>query len=261
MAWQAFVDESADDKFLVYGGYIADSDQWANFSREWEALLPFGYRAKDGDFDFKMSEMALTPDRQERAAAFYRVIQRNTAGALVFLLSFEHYHQAVREAVLFDKASGDEVPNDDDVFKNPYIFLLLAGLTLFRRNRNRPEFENILPKNEPISFCFDERSDQKKIIECFEEMTKVPAMKQILGEAPRFENDRQILPLQAADFISWWVRRAHHGNPFPWLDNHEYDNKMIATKASFMTVEGIRGFLELYIYLKYGEKYELRDNI
>lgn len=29
------------------------------------------------------------------------------------------------------------------------------------------------------------------------------------GSTPRFEDDKEFLPLQAADFLAWWVRKWH----------------------------------------------------
>src|SRR5208282_4352305 len=58
----------------VLAGHIATAEDWAKFSREWEAMLPYGIRAKNGGFHFKMSEMTSSPERMERVGAFYRII-------------------------------------------------------------------------------------------------------------------------------------------------------------------------------------------
>jgi hypothetical protein len=68
--FKAFIDGSAcpPDGDFVLGGYIARAETWAQFTKDWEELLPLGTRAKNGNFHFKMSEMARTPEGQERAA-------------------------------------------------------------------------------------------------------------------------------------------------------------------------------------------------
>ena len=64
LEFQAFVDGSArrPDGDFILGGHIATAETWANFSKEWEELLPLAPLAKNGKRHFKMSEMAATKD-------------------------------------------------------------------------------------------------------------------------------------------------------------------------------------------------------
>lgn len=58
---QAYVDESeTEDGALALGGLISTPERWAEFTREWEAMLKHGTLASSGDYHFKMSEMAIS---------------------------------------------------------------------------------------------------------------------------------------------------------------------------------------------------------
>jgi hypothetical protein len=71
VALQAFIDDSTDEGgTFVLAGHIASAEVWSNFAKEWEEMLPFGIRGKDGKFYFKMNEMAAVAERMERVGAF-----------------------------------------------------------------------------------------------------------------------------------------------------------------------------------------------
>jgi len=43
----------------VLAGHIATAEAWGHFAKESAELLPLGTKAKNGNYHFKMSEMAL----------------------------------------------------------------------------------------------------------------------------------------------------------------------------------------------------------
>src|ERR1700688_2027339 len=145
MAWQAYIDDSyTPEGTFVLGGYIATAENWAQFAKEWNALLPSGGTvANNGRYHFKMSEMSTTPQRMERAPAFYWIIERHVHSAASCKINIAD----------LKRAAGDR-----------YV-------------SGRPA--NI---------------------------------KGVYGAAPRFEDDQQVLPLQAADFWAWWVRKWYDQN-------------------------------------------------
>ena len=84
MVLQTFIDDSyTNGGVFVLAGFIATAETWAKVSQEWDQLLRYGTLAPDGNYHFKMSEMALNAERMVRAEAFYRVIERN----LIFPIS------------------------------------------------------------------------------------------------------------------------------------------------------------------------------
>jgi hypothetical protein len=76
MILQAVIDDSYDpDGVYVLAGYIASAEAWAEFSREWEELLPLVPMNRSEVRRFKMAEMATSEDRMVHVPAFYRVIE------------------------------------------------------------------------------------------------------------------------------------------------------------------------------------------
>jgi hypothetical protein len=85
-----------------------------------------------------------------------------------------------------------------------------------------------LPKGEKLHFIFDERSEKSVIIARWNEYVGgLPEAESFFGGPPRFENDREFLPLQAADLWAWWARNMKEDGALarpafakdpPWID-------------------------------------------
>jgi hypothetical protein len=64
----------------------------------------------------------------------------------------------------------------------------------------------------PIDFIFDDQEGISADVHLFfEQMTKslAPPAKALINGIPIFRNDRQFMPLQAADMLAWHLRREH----------------------------------------------------
>jgi hypothetical protein len=199
---QAFIDDSyKPDGVFVLGGYIASAEAWANFSKEWEEILPYGLRNKDGAFYFKMSEMALTPERMRRVPAFYRVIENNTLMALSCAVDLGALKRA-RERISIPRAQIDWSD-----YANPYLVTFRHLLDLFHVHRlNIP---HRIPLDEKIDFYFDNQTEKKIILSTWDQYinSREDQYKKFYGATPRFEDDLDFLPLQAADLWAWWARK------------------------------------------------------
>ena len=77
--FQAYIDDSYSSKTKVFvlAGHIASSESWADFSSEWEAMLPYGILDSNGRYHFHMTEMAMNLERRKRVPAFYRIIEKH----------------------------------------------------------------------------------------------------------------------------------------------------------------------------------------
>jgi hypothetical protein len=69
-----------------------------------------------------------------------------------------------------------------------------------------------LPHDEVIDFIFDQQSQKNIILRAWDEYveTKQPGVRELYGGAPRFEDDKKFLPLQAADLWAWWIRKWYN---------------------------------------------------
>lgn len=215
MTLQAFFDDSyTPGGTFVLGGHVATAEAWAQFSPEWEGLVEaFGARTKDGERHFKMKYM--TRERLPYVEKFFRVIEKHVAASVHIMLNASDLERAKARIWIPGK-------NIDWGFtRNPYL-VLFRGL-LDAMCGKRELMDDALPPDAQINFIFDNQTEKKviwKVWDAFVE-SRPDAYKINLRTAPRFEDDRQFPPLQAADFWAWWVRKWYEdGTP----ERHETMN-------------------------------------
>jgi hypothetical protein len=209
MVLQAFIDESIDEgATFVLGGCISTAESWAAFSGEWEELLPgFGVLDSNGRYSFKMKEMAALQERMDRVVAFYRVIEKHVLGLVSVKINIAELERA--KSRIF-------VPNAIIEWDKFHPYMVAYRYLLDKFHIERPKMTQAIPLNEKIDFYFDERAEKKVIISTWDDyVSKRPdAVRDFYGATPRFEDDNDFLPLQAADFWVWWVRKWYaEGTP------------------------------------------------
>lgn len=71
--------------------------------------------------------------------------------------------------------------------------------------------------DEKVDFIFDNRMEKSFILAGWEDMVKVQdeEIQKHYGATPRFEDDQEFLPLQAADLWAWWVREWYEDDDAP----------------------------------------------
>lgn len=202
MVLQAFIDDSYDQNgTFVLGGHIASAEAWAALSRNWAELLPYGTLNKYGRHHFKMHEMAENPERMERVQAFFRVIERHVLVSLSCKINLAELVRAKNRIF---------VPNlriDWGFLDNPYMVTFRCLLEMFHKNREK--IRKVIPPDENIDFVFDRQSEAGAIHAAWNSYVdnRDEEVRHRFGGMPRFEDDEEFLPLQAADFWSWWVRK------------------------------------------------------
>lgn len=238
--FQAFIDESVspNDGDFILGGCIAPAEKWAEFSREWEALLPYGTRAKNGNFHFKMSEMASNAQRMARVPLFSDVIDKYIHDFISCRMNLADFAQAQERFESFARVMNWSV--DFGPFLNPYYFTFWILLKAFHKDREK--FASHIPVDEKVDFYFDNRSEKKPLLEAWDGF--LPKLDDVMraryGATPRFEDDQEFLALQAADFWAWWVREWYEE------DAAELPDKML--KFDFGTWIGKdRRFITIYL--------------
>jgi hypothetical protein len=91
--FQAFVDESGSPNEFVLAGHIATPEQWAAFSKEWEAIVSLGTLSKKGKYHFKMAEMT-TPERMKRVPQFYSIIEDHVISSISCRIRMDDHRRA-----------------------------------------------------------------------------------------------------------------------------------------------------------------------
>ena len=201
---QAFIDDSSDpnDGPFVLAGFISTSERWDAFSRDWEKALPkWGRISKNGTYHFKMSEMASFGE-MEKVAGLYRIIEDHVQLAVSCAFIKEDLKLAKARLCI----PGRWI--DWGWIDNYYLFAYRALMDMFHNNRAE-YMAAILPLSEKIDFYFDAQSESRTIKNQWTEYLerRPQGTKGLYGKEPIFRHDHELLPLQAADFWAWWVRK------------------------------------------------------
>lgn len=215
--FQAYIDDSYDKNGdFVLAGYIASTENWEAFSQEWEAMLPYGVLNKYNNFHFKMSEMAQSADRMERVSGFYRIIENHVKMGIVCKINSRDLERARQRLYL------PYVNIDWGYFSNLYLVTFRCLLDMFHTNRKFTE--DILPLDQKIDFYFDNQTEKSVILPIWNDYIseRPDKSKKYYGEPPRFEDDTKFLPIQAADFLAWWARKAYQSGDHETILNGDF---------------------------------------
>jgi hypothetical protein len=206
MVLQAFIDESYEqDGFFVLAGYVSTVERWADFSVQWTEALKSGVRDKNGDFHFKMRDMASPSERLERVSIFHNIIQTHVLMSMSLIIRKDDLERAAARISAFHLGKPVKIAWRADL--EPYY--VAFHLLMMNFHHYRLAQPDILGDAEPVDFYFDEHSQKKKILASWDEYVawQSPEHQAIYGSTPQFRPDNQFLPLQAADFLAWWVRK------------------------------------------------------
>jgi hypothetical protein len=165
-----------------------------------------------------MSEMTSENDK-ERCLWFHNVIEDHVMAAVSLTFPTKELQEEVSRIFHDDRKARR-------MLSNPW-YLAIGGL-IWMYTRNIPA--SPLPQ-EPIDFIFDETTEKTGLLRAWDSFSanfknSNPETAKLIGATPVFRNDREFLPLQAADFFAWWVRHWQVGGiktgkellqcQFPW---------------------------------------------
>jgi hypothetical protein len=203
---QAYIDDSGsgDPDVYVLAGYIASAESWASFSDEWKKLLDFCRLDV-----FKMKDMK---NRPKDCELFYQLIEKYVIAGISCTVFKKDLVRVIE--------STDFGGNPQEHLKKPVFLAFRSIIAMVSENQRKM---GIL---EPVDFIFD---NETKAIECMEAWevlrdSSYGDTRKFLGSPPIFRDDREFLPLQAADLNAWWIRKwEKEGNidaianlAFPW---------------------------------------------
>jgi hypothetical protein len=215
---QAYIDESYNDEkrgAFVLAGCIATAEAWAAFSSEWARLVPkFGTLNKDSVYHFHMKEMAENAERLQRVPVFFRAIEDHVLGFVSASLSMRDLERAKSRIRVYPAI-------DWHRFTNPYMLVFSMLMDRFHTARAGGALKDpTLAGDSKIDFFFDERREKTQILASWDSyMQTVPdSTRRLFGSCPTFRSDADFLPLQAADFWAWWVRK--------WTDDGVFEQRM-----------------------------------
>lgn len=233
---QAFVDDSKSERdppFFVLGGYVATAQTWTDFSTKWQQALEMRPRIKyfklreavRGIGEFYGASEAL---RQERIGVMRGVIELFHISG--FSISFRLDHLTATHADL------------NKYWLNPYYTAVTCLMPELARG-----LEELEMPRERLDIVFDNQDMEKtEVLRAWEHLrdraktsTKlVPPdiLSHLLVNSPRWDDDKDVLPLQAADMQATWVRMSKEAE-FEGLEPKHMPNARRGLKQLSLTLD------------------------
>ena len=204
MFLQAATDDSSSnirDRRLVMAGYLHTVEEWAKFSVAWDKAL----KAKPSIKYLKMAEARGLrgqfrgwddTERDKKLLRLAKTIQK--------FLPFSYQVSVGRTT--FEKLFRPDAPYGLGKPHFACVFAIVASVTGYIAERG------VDAKTE---FIFDRQDEVSGDIRMFFDYmceNLSDQQRTLIRETPSFEDDRDFLPLQAADMLAWHVRREHEEN-------------------------------------------------
>jgi hypothetical protein len=195
---EAYIDDSASDarcdKRLFLAGYIQDEEAWMRLSEDWRSAL-----ARSPALNaLHMSTCFSGWSEQEREAkidALVAVLTKYRPPSIECSVS-----RAAHKALLRPHSPYD--------LRHPY-FVGFIGVLHGVAKTVRAE-----GLSGPVRLTFDEQGNVGNDAALWFVPLKYsdPSLTEVLGDSPRFANDEEVIPLQVADMLAWYVRRTNEDN-------------------------------------------------
>ena len=197
---KVYFDESGTGQppVFVMGGLLSTAERWASFSDQWQEVLDIPPRLEY----FKMEEaMNLSGQfhhwseerRDHRVKLLDEVLVNNATAAF----SYSHSHEEFDRVFKTAKYRKWSYPMNSAYYHG--VLSLISRIF---------EIRDLLG-SEPIQFIFDDGIKEKaEIMDVWDEVKKNTEWYRkfnVMGH-PYFLNDKTVLPLQAADLVSFLIR-------------------------------------------------------
>ncbi|MCW2337493.1 hypothetical protein M2337_001726 [Sphingobium sp. B2D3A] len=199
MTIEIFIDDSGknDPPVFVLGGVIGRQEGWSAFADDWAMVLATHpaiphLKMKDANARRGAFKGMSTEDRDAKLVALAAVIRKHALATISVTVRHEEYRQIFEGRMM-------------RWMDRPYqmLFHLIIATTYKLRNE--------LGLTHRASFVFDRQLEHEAALrESFVAMKKnmQPDLEAFLADDPRHADDKDELPLQAADMVAWHVRRS-----------------------------------------------------
>lgn len=214
MAVQVYLDDSYKPGGVhVLAGYLAPTEDWALFSRDWEELLPACYPNRNGKLRFKMKEMT---HRMDDVQMFANVIRRHLNYRVSIMMKEDDLQNAIHR--IWSPTSEILFGPEADI-SNLLVRFFLS--TFFDGVIGDNGAQGLLSPIDKIDIYFDKEIAPDWSLDIWDVLVakKPEYVRDYMGGKPQFLDDEECMPLQAADFLAWWIRRGYeNGNEATILD-------------------------------------------
>jgi Protein of unknown function (DUF3800) len=240
----AYLDDSGSQKegpVFVMAGFVAGWSAWMSFSEEWQAALDREPKLAY----FKIKEALRLEEqfgrfterqRDERCLELFSIIERRVDFSVVTSMRWDGYEKVRRQY--------PEIPI------LPYQALVMGSMSTIMT-----QIFKAMPSPR-MYFVFDDHKKEAAVAE-----RSIDAILPALLEKEQqafmglsHMDDREILPLQAADSIAWLMRRHAFENPNgaqdlgDWKPNRRYFNPLarIPRLITYYPEQRLTGLFEMY---------------
>lgn len=203
---QAFIDDSGSEPTggsFVLGGLIAPVDRWIEFVPAWDACLkqdpPLAYfkaaeaHGLSGEFDGGWTR----PLIEQRMMELADIVAKHAQYRIHCVMHWHHFNGYLKDI-------GDSLkPPYDTGFRNPYMLLYFCSVFAVNSYRKKMGIDC------ECEFIFDEQGRFGKFAsDVYGVLQDSPGLRGRLSALPKFEDDKRVIPLQAADLYAWNVHDA-----------------------------------------------------
>jgi hypothetical protein len=211
MVLQAYVDDSGSDgegKYFVLAGFIAPANKWAEFSDIWNQTLK---KFPGADY-FKMVEAYHLHGEFDRRKGWTEELRDQRIDELVSVIKTYAY---IKISASISHAEFQKTMRDRPVpirrYATDFPYILLAERIILRTCR----LSEKLALSEPCDFIFDTQDGISKEMKLwwpsFQKLLEKrlgQSVTKYLGREPIFVDEKEFIPLQAADLLAWNLRRS-----------------------------------------------------
>lgn len=201
---QAFVDDSASttgDRRLVMAALVHSAEDWEAFSDAWDAELK-----REPAIDY--FHMVEAQNRRGQFQGWSEAKRTRKVFALAEVIK-EFGPLSVDSFISLRDHKAILKPHAPFGLSSPYyptVFVLACGVARACQ---------MLGAEVPCDFVFDRQDNVSKHVQLFWEYTisqQPPEWGQFISASPVFRDDKDVLPLQAADLLAWHTRRGYEEN-------------------------------------------------
>ena len=193
---KAFIDDSGsggDSPWFVLGGYIGTAEAWDEFDDPWRKVLDgppklkYFKHSEVYGFDTQWGPLS-SEQRRQRLHDFIGVIGQHALRAIYIRLKQQDYDEVIK-------------PYVPPMWQNAYYFLFIGFLSAGAST------EKWAGGNRKTEFFFDSNRDvEKPSQKLYSQILRLPQLDGMVEDI-HYEDEKLLLPLQAADLLAWEVRR------------------------------------------------------
>lgn len=196
---EVFIDDSGknDPPVFVLGGVIGRQESWPAFADDWAKVLATHpavphFKMKDANARRGVFKGMSIADRDAKLVALAAVIRKHALATISVIVRHEDYKEVFEGRMM-------------RWMDRPYQMLFHLIIATAYKLRNE------LGLSDRASFVFDRQLEHETALrESFVamKMNMQPELEGFLADDPRHADDKDELPLQAADMVAWHVRRS-----------------------------------------------------